>query len=215
MTNRSENYEQYKSKFINYLERIKDCFDSKVYEELRKFLLREPNEKTPAPLLFLYAPASTKFHCNYEGGLMEHSVNVVDNLLLLTEKMNLKWQRPESPIIIGLLHDICKTYDYEVTYRNTKVKNEFTGRDEWVQVPQYVTNDLLPFGNHGDKSVMMLVNMGLKLTQEEMACIRYHMGYSEGQQIFNAYGNAKSKWFNCLWTNVADEMSAHSETVIK
>lgn len=39
---------------------------------------------------FWDAPASTKYHGNYPGGLAEHSLTVAKNLLMLTEKLDLK-----------------------------------------------------------------------------------------------------------------------------
>ena len=57
---------------------------------------------------FWDAPASTKYHGNYPGGLAEHSLTVAKNLLMLTEKLDLKWDNPGSPFVVGLLHDVCK-----------------------------------------------------------------------------------------------------------
>ena len=57
---------------------------------------------------FFTAPASTKYHGAYEGGLFEHSLNVTNSLVELTKQNSLAWGRPESPYIIGMFHDICK-----------------------------------------------------------------------------------------------------------
>ena len=57
---------------------------------------------------FFIAPASTKYHGNYAGGLFDHSMNVAEVLADLTEKLSLHWERPESPWIIGFFHDLCK-----------------------------------------------------------------------------------------------------------
>lgn len=57
---------------------------------------------------FWDAPASTKYHGNYPGGLAEHSLAVAKNLMMLTEKLDLKWDNSGSPFIVGLLHDVCK-----------------------------------------------------------------------------------------------------------
>ena len=57
---------------------------------------------------FFSAPASTRHHGNYIGGLAEHSLVVCDYLLELTKYNNLKWEREDSPVIVGLFHDLCK-----------------------------------------------------------------------------------------------------------
>ena len=54
---------------------------------------------------FFTAPASTKYHGNYEGGLFDHSFTVTSSLLSLTKRMGLNWKRKASPYIVGMLHD--------------------------------------------------------------------------------------------------------------
>ena len=120
---------------------------------------------------FYTAPASTRFHGNYEGGLLEHSMKVYE---ILKEKVKhapveLNYNE-DSLIIIALLHDICKANFYKVDYRNAK--NEF---GEWEKVPYYTVDDTIPYG-HGAKSVMMITEY-MKLTSEEKYCIRWHMGF--------------------------------------
>lgn len=62
---------------------------------------------------FFTAPASTKYHGNYEGGLFDHSFLVMETLVELTRRNNLKWQREGSPFVVGLLHDLCKIDQYK------------------------------------------------------------------------------------------------------
>ena len=70
---------------------------------------------------FYTAPASTRFHGNFEGGLVEHSIKVYEILKHKVETNIEKLQIPEeSIIIIGLLHDICKANFYKIDYRNAK-----------------------------------------------------------------------------------------------
>ena len=56
---------------------------------------------------FFTAPASTKFHCACEGGLVQHSVNVYD--VLMNKHFDKETDNKESFAICGLLHDICKS----------------------------------------------------------------------------------------------------------
>ena len=80
---------------------------------------------------FYKAPASTKYHSNYEGGLLQHSLNVYYELERLTNNLmqmseNTIIFNKESIILVALLHDLCKTNIYKIDYRNTK--NEY-GKD--------------------------------------------------------------------------------------
>ena len=128
---------------------------------------------------FFTAPASTKFHGNYEGALAVHSLNV---LALLTKKNNdygLGLTDDEC-IISALMHDLCKVNFYATGYRNVKVyrengaKSDNGGRFDWVTQTSYEINDSFPVG-HGDKSIIMLQNF-MKLTTNEILLIRWHMG---------------------------------------
>lgn len=114
---------------------------------------------------FFTAPASTKFHGSYEGGLVEHSLNVLTELM--TSKNAVQFSE-ESIIKVALLHDICKANFYVVDYRNAKIDGK------WEQVPFYTVKDDFPYG-HGEKSVL-LASRFIDLTDEEMFAIRFHMG---------------------------------------
>ena len=125
---------------------------------------------------FFTAPASARYHSAYEGGLLDHSLNVYDclsaylNREYVKEKFKLSYTE-ETIAIVSLLHDICKVNVYKPGYRN--VKNE---QGKWEQVPTFEFDDKLPYG-HGEKSVYM-ISPFIKLTREEAFAIRYHMGFS-------------------------------------
>ncbi|MBS6373212.1 MAG: HD domain-containing protein [Erysipelotrichaceae bacterium] len=124
---------------------------------------------------FFTAPASTRFHGSYSGGLLEHSMNVYDCLVdyLSRERTKSTYNmnyNDETVAIVALLHDICKTNVYKESTRNQKINGE------WKQVPYYEFDDQLPYG-HGEKSVYIITGF-MKLTREEAFAIRYHMGFS-------------------------------------
>ena len=156
---------------------------------------------------FFSAPASTKYHGAYAGGLFDHSFEVAQTLWKLTKDNNLKWERPESPLIVGMFHDLCKTDNY----RHPKLGLEADGiplldTDKW----EYNPNTLLK--GHGDKSVMMLTSL-MKLTEEEVACIRYHMGAFTDKEEWNDYTRAVHRYPNVLWTHQADMIASHVKGV--
>lgn len=118
---------------------------------------------------FYMAPASTKFHGNHPGGLLEHSLNVYRALkdLIQLHKLNI----PEETIaIIALFHDSCKINFYRQGTRNVKDEN---GR--WVEKLVYEIDEKFPCGDHADKSII-IIQQYIKLTPEEIFAIRAHMG---------------------------------------
>ena len=121
---------------------------------------------------FTTCPASTKFHSNHEGGLIEHSVKAYKRFVRnLVKEYGENWQNhisEESAAIIGLLHDICKVGYYKQEMRNVKEDGV------WVQKPYYAVDDKLPYG-HGEKSVYIISGF-MKLTREEAMAINWHMG---------------------------------------
>ncbi|MBQ8576965.1 MAG: hydrolase [Clostridia bacterium] len=125
---------------------------------------------------FFTAPASTRFHGAYEGGLCEHSLNVYDCLCdyLARERVRETYGlscSAETCAIVSLLHDVCKTNVYKPSFRNVK-----NAQGVWEKVPSYDYEDSLPYG-HGEKSVYILSGF-LRLTREEAFAIRFHMGFS-------------------------------------
>ena len=115
---------------------------------------------------FFIAPASTKFHGAKKSGLVEHSVNVYR---VLRENYFEESDDEESFAIVSLLHDLCKTNTYKLSFRN--VKNDFSG--VWEKVPFYSIEDTFPFG-HGEKSVF-LIERFMRLKPHEAVAIRWHM----------------------------------------
>ena len=164
-----------KEEFINLLKSTK----REGIENLIAFL-----EKTD----FFTAPASTRFHGAYEGGLLEHSMKVYEILDKKIKQTYLDINIEESTIkIVALLHDICKLNFYKVDYRNAK--NEL-GVGE--KVPYYTIEDTIPYG-HGEKSVMMISEY-IKLTSEEKYSIRWHMGFTEPKEVYGTIGQAYKKY---------------------
>ena len=121
---------------------------------------------------FYKAPASTRFHGSFEGGLLQHSMKVYEILKSKVENCVVDMEISEDTLIISaLLHDVCKVNFYKVDYRNAK--NE---RGEWEKVPYYTIDDTIPYG-HGEKSVMMLSEY-IRLTAEEQNAISWLMGFT-------------------------------------
>ncbi len=113
---------------------------------------------------FFKAPAAAKKHLAFEGGLVEHSLTVYRVALRLAEDM--RSLRPDVVInenslkIVALLHDVCKATRYRWNVEKKEYESDYS---------------VMPVG-HGEKSAIMLLRMGLKLHDDEIMAIRWHMG---------------------------------------
>lgn len=137
---------------------------------------------------FFTAPASTCFHGNYEGALVEHSINVYELFKQKNEIYKLGLS-DDSVKIMALLHDICKANYYKPSTRNRKIDGT------WKAIPWYDVEDGFPLG-HGEKSVIMLQQF-IRLSAEEMMGIRWHMGNYDvsdtgSKAIYSAWDKFKS-----------------------
>ena len=187
--------------------------DNEFISTFRTFIKREGAEKLLDFLInksdFFTAPASSKFHSDYEGGLLDHSLNVYYRLRRLVEsEYGEKWQEvisPESVAIVGLLHDVCKVNYYAVEYRN--VKNKDTGA--WEKVPYYKVQDTLPYG-HGEKSVY-IVSSYIHLSREEAMAINWHMGGFDDRVRGGSYtvGIAFQEYPLAVMTHTADFLATY------
>lgn len=139
---------------------------------------------------YFSAPGSTKYHDNYVGGLYQHSRRVTLILLSLTQKLNLKWKRPRSPYVVGMFHDLCKVDSYIDKGGNFEFNSHST------------------LDGHGEKSVMLAHRLSLQLTDEEVHCIRWHMGAYEGESHWKAFDAAIKQYPNVLYTHLADMIDA-------
>lgn len=158
---------------------------------------------------FFRAPASTKYHGGYEGGLCEHCLNVYYNLIDLVQMTNRSiLSNPldeccydeNSLKIVALLHDMSKMNFYEKTVSNKKIysdngsKKDEMGRYDWVSVPSFKTRDKkFVYGNH-EVNAEFIVRHYIPLTLDESAAIINHMGgmsYDAAQhsmtEVFNSY----------------------------
>lgn len=151
---------------------------------------------------FFTAPASTRYHNAFEGGLLRHSLNVYECLCAYMERERVKENYKltasnETIALVALLHDVCKVNFYRTSWRNAK--NEQTG--QWEKVPYYEIHDTLPYG-HGEKSVYMVSGF-MRLTREEAMAIRWHMGFS-GIEDKNSIGKALEMFPLAFALSVAD-----------
>lgn len=159
---------------------------------------------------FFTAPASTKYHGNYEGGLCEHSLNVYSTLRDLCAKYYPELSQ-ETIAIVALFHDLCKVNYYKLGSRN--IKDENTGK--WFTKDVWEIDEKVPLG-HGEKSCIIL-QWYIKLSIEELLAIRWHMGGFDAATKGGDYGLSKAQDFSKLVTllSVADLISSNLLEEIK
>ena len=152
---------------------------------------------------FFTAPSSTRFHCSYEGGLCEHSLNVYDCLKdylsreFVRNRYNLN-PSEEKIAIVALLDDLCKVNTYVVSMRNKKDEN-----GQWVQVPFYEFKEKFNYGSHGGKSIFIIQEF-MKLDPEEQVAINCHMGAYDRMPGDFSLNNAYAQFPLALALHIAD-----------
>lgn len=174
---------------------------------------------------FFTAPASTIYHCSYEGGLCEHSLNVYYNLINVIEsKFPYEEERSLDHVgntsievdtvkIIGLLHDLSKMNFYETSTRN--VKDE---EGNWIKVPfikiREAQNRFI-YSDHGTNSEFM-VGRFIPLKIEESVAIIHHMGWSDDHINSTRISEVFDKYPLALFLHFADTLATYvDEKVIK
>lgn len=192
-------------------------------EDFIKYLVEETD--------FFDAPASTRFHGSFEGGLALHSINVRERLFEEVSREKGKDFALENILslnVISLFHDVCKANFYVKGYKAQKcydenkvngapayaVKKDARGQFIWEDKVVYEIDDKFPYG-HGEKSVYIITKY-MKLTDEEALAIRWHMGsfddsVKSGYRIDGVY----KKCPLALLLHIADMKSTHLDEVIE
>lgn len=157
-------------------------------EQVKKLLLSTDREGMPALVEymekkgFFTSPASTKFHGNYQGGLLDHSINVYNTYRRWCKKFNLDVPS-DSQIIIAFLHDLCKAG----LYLGNKAPYGFN-----------TFSNAAKNGEHGKNSVKRAEEF-IKLTELEKQAIIFHMGIytkdSTISEVIDAFKDIRVKMF--------------------
>ena len=149
---------------------------------------------------FFSCPASAKYHLAHQGGLLEHSLNVYDEMCRLLEVYPEIKTNEESVILAALFHDLCKVNLYVTEKRNRK-----NSAGQWESYDAYTYDEKFHYGGHGSKSVFILQNY-IRLTAEEAVAINCHMGCWDGNKdVGAAYEQFPFAWL----LHVADESATY------
>lgn len=159
---------------------------------------------------FFRAPASTVFHGNCEGGLVQHSWAVGILAGDIAESLGVPSVIPSLTsrsfgMLLGLVHDLCKVNFYKPDTRNVKTA------DGWTKVPCYtVLPDNTSYG-HGLTSYLRAEE---NLDHKHWATairypVIYHMGsYDVSEMAAKGYQQAQNDfpWLTILQS--ADQLAA-------
>lgn len=165
------------------------------FRDITKGIFTEKQVEKLIEMGYFQAPASRMYHGAEEGGLYRHSKMQYLLLEEYTQKLHLSWKARRSPVVVGFLHDLCKVDNYV------------------LEDGKYVWNKNSELTGHGDKSAIMALQLFPDLTDEEVMCIRYHMGAYEGQEKWKPLGNAIKRYPNVLWVHLADMMASQVRNV--
>jgi hypothetical protein len=148
---------------------------------------------------WLASPASTKFHLNKEGGLLEHSVGVTETLLKLREALAPQISE-ESCVIVGLLHDVGKI---GMPGKPRYLKND----NDWEIRNRNITYKINPkevYMGLAARSLYLIAKY-IPLSDPEAQAILYH----DGQYIDSNKEVAHHEMPLTLLAHFADSWTAH------
>lgn len=137
---------------------------------------------------FFTAPASTKYHNPYCGGLCEHSLHTYDILVDLVEQYCADKYSDDTLKIVALLHDISKSNYYVEEVKNRKVycsngsKVDSIGNYEWESYQAYSINspeNRTLFGTL-EENTYYIVSQYIPLTLEEATALINCYGGCDG-----------------------------------
>ena len=152
---------------------------------------------------FFYAPASTHYHDAYEGGLLEHTLRVYNNIIKMYNVDVFGRVPLFSATISSLCHDWCKIGVYAKYLRN--VKNEETG--QWEKQDAYKYDPKGVQLGHGVSSIYIVTRF-IPLTLEEYAAIRWHMGrWNVSEEEMNDLQSCNEKFPLVHMLQFADQLS--------
>lgn len=210
MVTGSASYHRFTGNYSRRKKRGCDCTEVEATEITLYFNFYKAELKREEDSGFFEAPASTKYHGNYPGGLAEHSNYVYKRLIALASNEDKRLDRLHAEYTldtlatVALLHDVCKIDAYKLEKKNQKQKD-----GTWKTVDQYGYTNAFPVG-HGEKSVIQIMRF-MELSDEEILAINWHMGGFDCRVKGGSYdmNNAFNGSRLAAMLHIADMMATH------
>ena len=201
---------------------------NKNWEEFKELLRSTEREQIESLISYLdektdfkVAPASTKYHGSFEGGLCAHSLGVYKHLKNLVEESSNTFS-DDTLKIIGLLHDISKVNLYERTIINKKVytkngsKHDEIGLFDWVSVPAYKTveaKDKFIYSNHESTSEFIVRQFISLHIEESVAILHHHGGLGWDSISKDAMSDIYVRYPLTMYLHFADMLAAFEDQI--
>lgn len=172
---------------------------------------------------FFVAPASTKYHNSFAGGLVDHSLNVYYNMMSMAKSKHLIKTEEDGCIdeksiaVVALLHDFSKMNYYRKEFRNKKIyseqglKQDNGGRFDWVAIEEYSVipaDERFVYASHEITSEYM-IRQFVPLTYEESIAVLHHHGGTSEDSIKDNISAIFSKYPLATLLHLADMMSSY------
>ena len=155
------------------------------------------------------APASTRYHGNYTGGLCEHCVNVYDNLVAITKVLNEEFDN-STLIVVALLHDLSKVNFYEKYEKNVKVGNEWTKQSAYKVMDK---KNRFIYASHEQTSVF-IASMYIDLSiEEQVSILSHHGGVGDRSLHIDTVSEMFSEYKLPKYLHAADLIDAYKQAV--
>jgi hypothetical protein len=140
----------------------------------------------PVGLEFFTAPGSTResYHACHPGGLADHSLRVVRNLVDMAQTLAPKRFSVPHLNFLGLVHDLGKVGDGEEPFYKLLEGPDNLWRRKRGEL--YETNKNLVYMPTCDRTIFVLNRYGIRLSAEEFQAIRISDGQYEKANV--SYG---------------------------
>ena len=177
---------------------------------------------------FFDAPASTKYHCAFKGGLALHSLNVAREMYKMVRADAAKGSGDGEPeeapkmafgedsiLIAGLFHDVAKASMYEPFAKNEKAysangsKQDGLGRFDWVSTLSYRVRESSSRDSVGTRgfAAYWLVSKYIPLTDEEAFALVNQC--SPGEDFQGNLADVFAKHNLAAYLNAADVVATY------
>ena len=154
----------------------------------------------------LFCPASSKkqFHCSFEGGLLNHSLRVAQNIIKINKTFNLNLPQ-ESLLLVALFHDFGKI-------GNLDEANYLPQESDWhiKKGFLYNFNESIQYMTYSDRTLFLFQHFGINLTEDEFVSLRA----SDGPFPYENKPYNMKEPLLCVVLQMADRMACEQEKLL-
>jgi len=159
------NYDKWKNYVDTYCKSRKDYINiNQLCDEMGEYIATAP------------ASNMESYHCCYVGGLIEHSLNVIENILFIRKYFDMKGVADlpsiESCVFVAAFHDVGKAGDGDRPYFIPEESQWH--RDKLGRLFKYNTEQT--YLTHAEQTLYLFSKYCISITAKEFQAIRAHDG---------------------------------------